>query len=101
MMIIGYLLKGLGMIISPVITIFIFILIARIIASWMSADPENAIVRFVTNSTEPLLAPIRRKIPPLGILDLSALVLMLVLYFLQSVLVARMVEFGVRLTQGE
>ncbi|HEY2302865.1 MAG TPA: YggT family protein [Acidimicrobiales bacterium] len=57
--------------------IYVLILIARAILSWFPLSPESpfaAVWRFVFAVTEPLLAPLRRIIPPVGMLDLSFLV---------------------------
>jgi YggT family protein len=57
--------------------IYVLILIARAILSWFPLSPESpfaAVWRFVFAVTEPLLAPLRRIIPPVGMIDLSFLV---------------------------
>lgn len=94
MLIVGYFLRASGMLLSSIITFFIFLLIGRVVISWLNADPSNPIVRFIVEATEPLLAPIRRRVPPLGMLDLSVFVLMLGLYFVQNFLVALMIHEG-------
>jgi len=62
--------------------IYVLILIARAILSWFPLSPESSfapVLRFVNAVTEPLLAPLRRIIPPVGMLDISFLVALLVL----------------------
>ncbi len=66
---------------------YIWIVIGRAVISWVNADPYNAIVRFLVQATEPLLMRIRRVIPPMGGLDLSPMILILGIVFLQSFLV--------------
>ncbi len=66
---------------------YIWIVIGRAVISWVNADPYNAIVRFLVQATEPLLMRIRRVIPPMGGLDLSPVILILAIVFLQSFLV--------------
>ena len=54
----------------------------RIILSWVGMDTRNPVVIFLHDITEPILAPIRRFIPPMGMLDLTpmmAFILLLVL----------------------
>ena len=71
-----------------VITAYIWIIIARAIISWVSPDPYNPIVRFLTRVTEPVLRPIRYRLPTLAMgLDLAPMVVILVLYFLDWFLV--------------
>ncbi len=66
---------------------YIWIVIGRAVISWVNADPYNPIVRFLVQATEPLLLRIRRVIPAMGGLDLSPMVLILGIVFLQSFLV--------------
>ena len=71
-----------------VITAYIWIIIARAIISWVSPDPYNPIVRFLTRVTEPVLRPIRYRLPTFAMgLDLAPMVVILVLYFLDWFLV--------------
>lgn len=59
------------------------VLILRVIFSWISQG-QNPIEHLVTQLTEPVLAPIRKIIPPIGGLDLSMLALILGLQFLSN-----------------
>ncbi len=70
---------------------FIWLLIAQAIMSWLLAfnvvNYRNQVVRtiweFLARITEPLLRPIRRFLPSFGGIDLSPLVLILIIYFVQ------------------
>lgn len=54
------------------------ILLARVLMSWIpNLDPNNPIARILYQATEPILAPIRSALPPLGGVDLSPLVVFL------------------------
>jgi YggT family protein len=55
------------------------LVLGRVIVSWVDPQGRNTISRQVISMTEPLLAPIRRLLPATGMLDLSALILMLIL----------------------
>jgi len=68
------------------ITIYIWIVIIRVILSWVNADPYNQIVQFFVRATEPVLSKIRQFIPPVGGLDLSPLVLIFALYIIRNLL---------------
>jgi YggT family protein len=80
--------------ISTVIDLYIWVLIAAAILSWLVAfnvlNTRNRFVYllgdFLTRVTEPALRPIRRVLPTLGGVDLSPLVLILLLVFAQQVL---------------
>ena len=81
--------------ISYLLTLYIYILIAAVILSWLVAfnivNPYNQIVRmiseFLFRITEPVLAPIRNMLPNLGGLDISPLIVILIIIFIQSVLI--------------
>jgi YggT family protein len=66
---------------------YIWVVIGRAVISWVNADPYNPIVQFLVRATEPLLARIRRFLPIMGGLDLSPMILILAVVFLQSFLV--------------
>jgi YggT family protein len=78
------------------IQIYILIFIIRAVISWVSPDPYNPIVRFLYRVTEPVLRPIRYRLPDLGGLDISPMVVILVLWFAQSVLLGwlRQMAYG-------
>lgn len=81
--------------ISTVISIYIWLLIASAILSWLVAfnviNTSNRFVYmvgdFLYRITEPALRPIRRILPTLGGIDLSPMVLILLLIFLQNLLI--------------
>jgi YggT family protein len=80
--------------ISYLITLYTYIIIASVILSWLMAfgivNPYNQTVRAIDRAlsalTEPLLRPIRNIMPNLGAIDISPLVLLLVCFFIQSVI---------------
>lgn len=61
------------------VTALWLLVIGRVLLSWVNPRFEGPLGRFLYETTEPLLAPIRRILPSTGMLDLSPLVLMLVL----------------------
>jgi YggT family protein len=73
----GYLLYGL-------LSIYTLLIIIRIVFSWAQLSYGNRVMRFLINTTEPLLGPLRRMIPTLGWLDISPIVAILILWLLQS-----------------
>lgn len=80
---------ALARILELAFTIYIFIVIARALISWVSPDPYNPIVRFLHNLTDPALYRIRRLLPFLqvGGLDLSPIALLLLLSVVQQLVV--------------
>ena len=69
------------------IEVYIWIIIARIILSWVKINPYTPLVRFVYEITEPVLGFFRRVIPPVGVLDLSPIVVFFILKIVQVALV--------------
>ena len=90
----GFSLALLQMVVGA-LDIYFWVIFARAIVSWVSADPYNPIVRALILMTEPVLRPLRKLVPPrkLGGLDLSPLVAMLILQFVKNGLVY---SFGFR-----
>lgn len=80
--------------ISYLITLYTYVVIAAVVLSWLMAfGVINAYSPFVRSLwqalsavTEPLLAPIRNALPNMGGIDISPIVLLLALYFIQSVI---------------
>lgn len=63
------------MIVFWLLQIYQLILLGRVLLSWIpNVDYSNPIVRFLYETTEPVLAPIRNALPPMGGIDLSPLV---------------------------
>jgi YggT family protein len=58
-------------------------IILRIILSWVSPDPRNPVVQLVGQITEPVMAPARKLLPPMGGLDLSPIIVLLAIQFIQ------------------
>jgi YggT family protein len=74
---------------------YTWILIGRIIVSWVNADYGNPIVRFLYAATEPVLAPVRRRLPLFaGGLDLSPIVVWIAIIFLQRFLVRSLYDLA-------
>ena len=84
----NYFLVAVANLLNLVLIAYMWIIIARAILSWVSPDPSNPIVRFLYRVTEPVLRPVRHRLPTLAMgLDLSPMVVLLGIYFLQQFLV--------------
>ncbi|HSE60175.1 MAG TPA: YggT family protein [Nitrospiraceae bacterium] len=97
MFVLGNVLQGLATILSWVLTMYQWIIIARALISWVNPDPWNPIVQFLERATEPVLAPIRRMLGWRMGIDISPLVAIFVIIFLQYALVATLHDVAVRL----
>ena len=69
--------------VSLVFNFFLFAIFVQIIASWIAPGTYNPVLQVLNDITEPLLAPARRLIPPVGGLDLSPMLVILSLYFIK------------------
>ena len=83
----GNLIKAIADLLNFVLSAYIWIVIARAVISWVNADPYNPVVRFLHQVTDPVLNRIRRFLPAMGGFDLSPMVLIFAIIFLQSFLV--------------
>jgi YggT family protein len=92
----GTLIGGLANIINLAFQIYIFIVIARALISWVSPDPYNPIVRFLHNATDPVLYRLRSLLPFLqaGTFDFSPIVLLLLLSVLQQFVVSSLMQLA-------
>jgi len=75
---------------SNVVRVYKFIILARVLISWIKVDQSNSIVIFIHQSTEPLLGFVRRILPNFGMIDLSPLIAFFVLDFIQMALMGVM-----------
>jgi YggT family protein len=86
---------ALAQVLDYVLWAYVWILLGRVVISWVNADPDNPIVRFLYNATEPVLARIRRVLPVYGGgLDLSPLVAWIGILFLQRFLVRSLYDLA-------
>ncbi|HKW58148.1 MAG TPA: YggT family protein [Candidatus Dormibacteraeota bacterium] len=72
--------------IALLVQIYLFIVLIRVIFSFVSPFPTNPVSRFAWDVTEPVLAPIRRVLPPMSGLDLSPMVVWLAGFVLLGLL---------------
>lgn len=98
MFVVANLLLGVAKILDMLLWFYMWVLIARVVISWVNADPYNPIVRAIVSVTEPVLYRIRRALPMYGGgIDFSPIVVFLGIYFLQIFLVQSMVDLALRM----
>lgn len=83
--------------INIILSLYMFIIFGRVIISWVSADPYNPIVRFLISATEPVLYPIRRRLPMMGGIDFAPFLLILAIIFIKSFIVQSLLQVAARL----
>ena len=74
---IGYILYGL-------LSLYALLIMIRIIFSWGQVSYANRVMRFLVNTTDPLLLPLRRTIPPIGMFDISPIVAFIIIWLFQA-----------------
>jgi YggT family protein len=94
--VVGQFLLAVARLIDYLLWAYMWIIIIRALISWVNPDPWNPIVRFLYQVTEPVLRPIRRRLPFTGI-DFSPIIVILVIYFLQMFLVPVLMTTAYRL----
>lgn len=97
MFVLGNTLLGIATVLDYLLTFYTWIIIARALISWVNPDPWNPIVQFLTRATEPVLAPIRRRLGwGMGV-DLSPLIVIAAIWFLQIAVVQSIKDLAVRM----
>lgn len=99
MFVLGNMVTAFATILSYSLTVYMWIIIIRCLLSWVNPDPYNPIVVFLYRITEPVLSFVRRKIPfaVAGSLDLSPIVVILSIWFLQKFLYLTLIDISIRL----
>ena len=77
-----------------------FLVLIRVILSWVSPDPRNPVVQILIRLTDPMMKPFRRLIPPLGGFDISPVFLMLALQLVRILIAAPLLDVGQGLSFG-
>jgi YggT family protein len=83
--IIGYLIFGL-------LSLYTLTIFLRIIFSWLGFSYSNRLMRFVFNVTEPLLGPLRRNVPAVGMFDISPIIAFLILWVCKAAVVGTLLR---------
>ena len=90
-------LTAIAKVMDVVLVMFMWIVIARAILSWVNPDPYNPIVRFIHNITEPVLHQIRKRLPlNFGGIDFSPIIVLLAVIFLQQFVVQSLYDLALR-----
>jgi len=78
----------------------LLLIIVRVILSFVGSDNYHPVIPLVHQLTEPLLKPVRKRMPALGGLDLSPMIVVLACVLLQALVVAPLFDLGLRLGSG-
>jgi YggT family protein len=95
MFIVANLVEALAAVLNTLLWLYMWIMIARAVISWVNADPYNPIVRFLYSATEPVLYRVRRLFPfYAGGIDFSPIIVFVVIYFLQLFLIRSLYDLA-------
>jgi|SRR5438477_8873257 len=100
MFILGNVIRGLGEVLHYFFWLYFWVLVGRLIISWVNADPHNTIVRVLVQATDPPLRLIRRMLPvslryfPI---DVAFLVLLGLVIFAEYAVAQTLIDIGIRM----
>ena len=101
MFIFANLLLAIAQILDIALTAYMWIVIISAVVTWVNPDPYNPIIKFLRAVTEPVYRPIRRIIGyRLGPIDISPMVVILAIIFVQKFFVSSLIEFAYKLKTG-
>ncbi|RPI35388.1 MAG: YggT family protein [Nitrospiraceae bacterium] len=101
MFVFGDLIIAIAKIADTLLEIYKWVIIIAALISWVNPDPYNPIVRFLYSVTEPVFRPIRRLIGyRLGPIDISPIIVILAIIFIQSFLVRTLIKVGYKFGGG-
>lgn len=99
MFILGNFIRAVAEILNIGLTIFMWIVIAQAILSWVNPDPFNPIVRFINQVTQPVLYQIRKRMPTaIGGIDFSPIIVLLGVVFLKIFVVESLLHISLTLS---
>ncbi len=95
MFVLSNLMIAVARILDMALTLYMWIIIARVVVSWVSADPYNPIVRFLYSITEPVLSAVRRRLPvSYSGIDFSPILVIMAIVFLQAFVVQTLLQMA-------
>jgi YggT family protein len=82
-----------GALLYGFLSVYSMLILIRIIFSWGMVGLRNPVMRFLVWATDPLLVPLRRIIPPLGVFDISPIVAFLLIWLFQAAIAGTLMRF--------
>jgi YggT family protein len=98
MFIAGNVLEGIAAILDTVLWLYMWVLIIRVLISWVNPDPYNPIVQFLQRVTDPVLYQIRKRLgmATMGF-DFSPIIAILIITFVQIAVVGSLKDLALRM----
>jgi len=95
MFVVANLLVAVAQVLDYILWAYLWIIIGRVIVSWVNADRYNPIVRFLYSATEPVLERVRQRLPVYAAgFDVSPIVVWIAVMFLQRFLVRSLYDLA-------
>ncbi|KAA3620223.1 MAG: YggT family protein [Calditrichaeota bacterium] len=94
MFIFANLFNAIASLLNIICTLYMYVIIARVVISWIQVDPRNQIVQFIYKITEPALQLVRQYVPSFAGLDLSPIVIIILLQFTRAFLVQSLIDLA-------
>ncbi len=102
MFVLANFISALSLVLNIILTTLEWLIIIRVLLSWVNPDPNNTLVQIIYKITEPIIYPLR-KILPFSLkfgLDISPMIALLIIIFLQQFLVSTLREWAINLRMG-
>jgi len=68
--------------------LYSFLILARVLLSWINVSPGSPIVTLIIEATDPVLKPLRNVIPPIGMMDISPIAALILLQILETIVMS-------------
>lgn len=94
MFVMGNVIQAIAMVLDSVLTIYFWIVLIRVLSSWLNPDPYNPIVKFLHRATDPVLNRVRRILPPMGGMDFSPILVLFAIQFVKVAVVGSLFDFA-------
>ena len=98
MFVAGDFFRAVAYVLDKLLELYMWVVIVRALLSWVRPDPRNQIVRFINGLVDPVAYRISRIVPTrIGMVDISPLILLALIWLARSFLVTVLVDVGTRL----
>ena len=94
MFVMGNVIQAIAMVLDSVLTIYFWIVLIRVLSSWLNPDPYNPIVKFLHRATDPVLNRVRRILPPMGGMDFSPILVLFAIQFIKIAVVGSLFDYA-------
>ncbi len=98
MFIVGNLLIAIGSVLHIIIYFFYIVIIIAAVLSWLRPNPYHPLIITIYKLSDIVVNPIRRFIPPIGFIDISPFIALLILYFVDLFVVKTILQLGYMLS---